>query len=239
MYNQAVALGADVRFEQVEKLELTGDVKKVTTDQAQYEAKTVILALGVVRRKLEVPGEDEHVGRGVSYCATCDGAFYRNKTVAVVGGGNTALEEAMYLAGLCKTVYLIHRRDQYRAQQALIDALPAKKNLVPVLSTILTSVEGEPTVKELKIQTKGQPGTLEVDGVFAAIGTVPETALYAGQVALDKDGYIVAEETGVTSVPGVFAAGDCRTKALRQIITAASDGANAATSAAHYVQQKV
>lgn len=238
IYQQAADLGADIRFEQVERMELTGPVKRVVTDGGTYEAPTLILASGVVRRKLGVPGEEEHVGRGVSYCATCDGAFYRGQTVAVVGGGNTALEEALYLSPLCETVYLVHRRGEYRAEQALVQAIAQRDNIKPVLNTLVTAVEGEPTVSALRITTQGQPGVLNVSGVFAAIGTEPETSLFAGQLPLDASGYIQAGEDCVTAVPGVFAAGDCRTKPLRQIVTATADGANAATSAIHYLQQQ-
>ena len=236
MYQQALALGADVRFESATALELTGPRKRIVTTGGAYEAPAVILALGASRRKLSVPGEDSHAGRGVSYCATCDGAFYRGRDVAVVGGGNTALEEALFLAALCQTVYLIHRRDSYRAEPYLVKSLAAHPNIIPVLNTVVTAIEGEPAVTCLRLSTNGEPGELAVSGVFAAVGTVPETGLVAGQLPLDDAGYIPAGEDGVTALPGVFVAGDCRTKPLRQIVTAAADGANAAVSAIHFLQ---
>lgn len=238
MYTQATALGADIRFEGVEKMELEGPVKRITTSEGVYEAKTVIVSTGVTRRKMEVPGEEEHIGKGVSYCATCDGAFFRNKKVAVVGGGNTAVEEALFLSNLCSEVYLIHRRDQFRAEQKLVDALPDKKNIHLVMDTVVDAVEGETVVTGLRLDTKGTKSLLEVNGVFVAIGTVPENDLFSQSLPLDASGYIQADETCMTPIDGVYAAGDCRAKPLRQIITATADGATAASAAAIYLQHQ-
>ncbi len=231
-------LGARVVQDEVVQVELSGNVKKVVCEEETYEARCVILASGAHHRTLEVPGEEELRGAGVSYCATCDGAFFRGRTVAVVGGGDAALEDAIFLARMCEKVYIVHRRDKLRGAKRLQERLQALENIEFVWNSETVAIEGNAQVEALRLrQTKtGEERRLNVDGVFIAVGIAPESELYAGQLELDEQGYIRADESGQTSVPGVFAAGDVRTKALRQILTAASDGANCVASAERYLQ---
>lgn len=231
-------LGARVVQDEVVQVELSGNVKKVVCEEETYEARCVILASGAHHRTLEVPGEEELRGAGVSYCATCDGAFFRGRTVAVVGGGDAALEDAIFLARMCEKVYIVHRRDKLRGAKRLQERLQALENVEFVWNSETAAIEGDGQVEALRLrQTKtGEEKRLDVDGVFIAVGIAPESELYAGQLELDEQGYIRADESGQTSVPGVFAAGDVRTKALRQILTAASDGANCVASAERYLQ---
>ena len=231
-------LGARVVQDEVVQVELSGNVKKVVCEEETYEARCVILASGAHHRTLEVPGEEELRGAGVSYCATCDGAFFRGRTVAVVGGGDAALEDAIFLARMCEKVYIVHRRDKLRGAKRLQERVQALENIEFVWNSETVAVEGNAQVEALRLrQTKtGEERRLDVDGVFIAVGIAPESELYAGQLELDEQGYIRADESGQTSVPGVFAAGDVRTKALRQILTAASDGANCVASAERYLQ---
>lgn len=231
-------LGARVVQDEVVQVELSGNVKKVICEEETYEARCVILASGAHHRTLEVPGEEELRGAGVSYCATCDGAFFRGRTVAVVGGGDAALEDAIFLARMCEKVYIVHRRDKLRGAKRLQERLQALENIEFVWNSETVAIEGNAQVEALRLrQTKtGEEKRLDVDGVFIAVGIAPESELYAGQLELDEQGYIRADESGQTSVPGVFAAGDVRTKALRQILTAASDGANCVASAERYLQ---
>ncbi|WP_368502401.1 thioredoxin-disulfide reductase [uncultured Clostridium sp.] len=231
-------LGARVVQDEVVQVELSGNVKKVVCEEETYEARCVILASGAHHRTLEVPGEEELRGAGVSYCATCDGAFFRGRTVAVVGGGDAALEDAIFLARMCEKVYIVHRRDKLRGAKRLQERLQALENIEFVWNSETVAIEGNGQVEALQLrQTQtGEEKRLDVDGVFIAVGIAPESELYAGQLELDEQGYIRADESGQTSVPGVFAAGDVRTKALRQILTAASDGANCVASAERYLQ---
>ena len=231
-------LGARVVQDEVVQVELSGNVKKVVCEEETYEARCVILASGAHHRTLEVPGEEELRGAGVSYCATCDGAFFRGRTVAVVGGGDAALEDAIFLARMCEKVYIVHRRDKLRGAKRLQERVQALENIEFVWNSETVAIEGNAQVEALRLrQTKtGEERRLNVDGVFIAVGIAPESELYAGQLELDEQGYIRADESGQTSVPGVFAAGDVRTKALRQILTAASDGANCVASAERYLQ---
>lgn len=231
-------LGARVVQDEVVQVELSGNVKKVVCEEETYEARCVILASGAHHRTLEVPGEEELRGAGVSYCATCDGVFFRGRTVAVVGGGDAALEDAIFLARMCEKVYIVHRRDKLRGAKRLQERLQALENIEFVWNSETVAIEGNAQVEALRLrQTKtGEERRLDVDGVFIAVGIAPESELYAGQLELDEQGYIRADESGQTSVPGVFAAGDVRTKALRQILTAASDGANCVASAERYLQ---
>ena len=231
-------LGARVVQDEVVQVDLSGNVKKVVCEEETYEARCVILASGAHHRTLEVPGEEELRGAGVSYCATCDGAFFRGRTVAVVGGGDAALEDAIFLARMCEKVYIVHRRDKLRGAKRLQERLQALENIEFVWNSETAAIEGNGQVEALRLrQTKtGEEKRLDVDGVFIAVGIAPESELYAGQLELDEQGYIRADESGQTSVPGVFAAGDVRTKALREILTAASDGANCVASAERYLQ---
>lgn len=236
----ADALGASFVTGEVKKIEpVSGGKKIICADGTEYETKTVILSGGAKHRKLDVPGEEKLAGSGVSYCATCDGAFFRNKEVAVVGGGDVAVEDALFLARLCKKVYVIHRRDSFRAAKTLVSRLTAAENVEIIYDSVVKEICGNVKVESVKLENKKTQEEREVtlDGVFIAVGMLPETKAYEGLVTLDEAGYIVANETGVTSDPAVFAAGDIRTKALRQVVTAASDGANAVQSVERYLAE--
>ena len=229
----------DVTFVQdvVTKVELNGDEKVIfTSSGVEYRSKAIVIATGAVWRKLEVPGEERLKGMGVSYCATCDGAFFKNQEVAVVGGGDVAVEDAIFLARLCKKVYVIHRRDEFRAAKVLSTRLKQLENVEILWDTTVEEIKGTDAVEEVVIKNKKsqEMRELSVQGVFIAVGTVPNSEMFRDMVAVDNRGYIIADETTCTNVSGVFAAGDVRTKKLRQIITAAADGANAITSAEKY-----
>lgn len=213
----------------VTSIDCMGAVKKVTAQQEVYEAAHLIYAAGASYKKLGVAGEEEFRGRGVSYCATCDGAFFKGKTTAVVGGGDTALEDALFLANVCKKVYLVHRRDSFRGAKTLQNRVAAAENIELVLESEVEEIKGSDTVKEIVLfhKPKNEKSRLAVDGVFLAVGMIPQTKLLEGQVALDENGYVLAGENCLTNIAGVYAAGDVRVKPLRQILTAASDGANA------------
>lgn len=233
MAAHAEKLGLAPLRENVVSVEDEDGIKVIRTKKNEYRARAVILAFGAAHRILGIPGEEALSGMGVSYCATCDGAFFRDRTVAVIGGGNVAAEDAILLSRTCKKVYVIHRRDQMRADQILQEKLFACENVEMIWDTVPVSIEGEEMVSGIKLQNKktGEERELPLDGVFIAVGIVPNTELFGNLVKLDESGYIVAGEDCVTSTPGVFAAGDIRTKQLRQVITAAADGANAVTSA--------
>lgn len=233
MAAHAEKLGLSPLRENVVSVEDEDGIKVIRTKKNEYRARAVILAFGAAHRTLGIPGEESLSGMGVSYCATCDGAFFRNRTVAVIGGGNVAAEDAILLSRTCKKVYVIHRRDQMRADQILQEKLFACENVEMIWDTVPVSIEGEEMVSGIKLQNKktGEERELPLDGVFIAVGIVPNTELFRNLVKLDESGYIVAGEDCVTSTPGIFAAGDIRTKQLRQVITAAADGANAVTSA--------
>lgn len=218
-------------------LEENGAVKVLYTDSEEYRARTVILAMGARHRLLNVPGEQELAGMGVSYCATCDGAFFKGRTVAVAGGGDVAVEDALFLARVCEKVYLIHRRDELRAAAVLQESLKKCENVEFIWNTEVTEIEGEESVECLKLRSRldGSERVLDVDGIFIAVGTVPNSGNITNLLQLDTNGYIIAKEDCVTNVPGIFAAGDIRTKQLRQIVTAVADGANAVTSVQAYL----
>lgn len=228
----AEKMGAVFIRDKVLGLELDGADKIVTGKKETYHARTVILATGAKHRMLGVPGEEELSGMGVSYCATCDGAFFRGKTVAVAGGGDVAVEDAIFLARACEKVYLIHRRDELRAAKILQERLMALDNVEILWDTVVDEIRGENKVESLLLTQKktGEKKELPVDGIFIAVGITPNSELVQGKLEMDEQGYIRAGEDGVTSVEGVYAAGDVRTKQLRQILTAASDGANCVTS---------
>ena len=229
-------LGVSFLTADVEAIEDFGEKKIVHTDEGDYEASAVILATGATHAMLGVEGEMRLAGMGVSYCATCDGAFFRGRTVAVVGGGDVAVEDAIFLAGICKKVYLIHRRDTLRAADSLQKKLMSLQNVEVLWNSEVSKIQGEDMVESLLVyqnQTKEEI-VLEVNGVFVAVGVIPNTEMFKGLVEMDERGYILADESCVTSVPGIFAAGDIRKKALRQIITAVADGANAVNSVQSY-----
>ena len=213
-----------------------GDYKLVKTTDGDYEAKAVIIASGASHSHLGVPGEEELSGMGVSYCATCDGAFFRGKTVAVVGGGDVAVEDAIFLARACEKVYLIHRRDSLRAAQSLQNTMLALPNVEVCWNSVVESINGDGKVQSITLLHKngGQKNELAVQGVFIAVGIRPNSESFITNIAADEKGYLIAGEDCATSMPGVFAAGDIRTKKLRQIVTAVADGANAVEGIQEY-----
>ena len=236
LFEQATALGAEVEFDKAVGLTDNGGTKTVKTEFGEYEARAVILATGSENRKLGVDREDELVGKGVSYCATCDGAFYKNKTVAVVGGGNTALEDALYLADIAEKVYLIHRRDAFRADENTVRQLEKRENVEFVYNSNVTALITEKRLEAVEVTDRsGEKRMLEVSGLFVAVGRIPENQNFASVVELDDSGYAVSGENCLTKTPGIFVAGDNRTKEVRQLVTATADGAVAATAAVKYL----
>ena len=233
-------LGVEFLEAEVLGLEMGEDCKKVLTGKGELSTKTVIVATGAEHAHLQVPGEEELAGMGVSYCATCDGAFFRNRTVAVVGGGDVALEDAIYLARTCEKVYLVHRRDEFRGAHALKEELLALDNVEVVYNHVVEEILGEDMVTGIRISDvkSGEKKELKVDGVFVAVGIRPSSGLLQGIADMDAAGYVIAGEDCATNVPGVYVAGDIRKKPIRQIITAVADGANAAVSAGSFCRKK-
>lgn len=232
--SHAEGLGVEFKDGEVIRFEKAADRWYVHLKNGEtLESKTVVYAAGAAHRHLGVPGEEEFSGKGVSYCATCDGAFFKGKDVAVVGGGNTAMDDAIYLSDICNKVYLVHRRDVFRGDATTLMKLKETENIELVVPEKVQEVKGEQVVTALQLE---DGRSLEVSGVFVAVGMQPATSMLQGIVLMDDNGYIIADETGRTSAAGFFAAGDVRTKELRQIITAVADGANAATSAERYIR---
>ena len=240
MAGHAEKLGMKPQREPVRSIETEHGIKVIRTKKNEYRARAVIIACGATHRHLGIPGEEELSGMGVSYCATCDAAFFQDRTVVVVGGGNVAVEDAILLSRTCKKVYLVHRRDELRAEKILQESLFACKNVELIWDSIPLSIEGTDKVEALKIRNKKtqEESFIETDGVFIAVGIVPGTEKFKDLVKLDEAGYIVAGEDGITSEPGIFAAGDIRTKNLRQVVTAVADGANAVATVQRYLLDK-
>ncbi len=240
MAGHAAKLGMKPQRETVRSIEAEQGIKVIRTKKNEYRARAVIIACGATHRHLGIPGEEELSGMGVSYCATCDAAFFQDRTVVVVGGGNVAVEDAILLSRTCKKVYLVHRRDELRAEKILQESFFACKNVEIIWDSIPLSIEGTDKVEALKIQNNKtqEESFIETDGVFIAVGIVPGTEKFKDLVKLDEAGYIVAGEDGITSEPGIFAAGDIRTKNLRQVVTAVADGANAVASVQRYLLDK-
>ena len=239
LFDQAQKLGAAVEFAEVTGIDFSGEIKKVSTTAGDFEAKAVIIANGAARRKIGCKGEDEFEGRGVSYCATCDGAFFRGKTVAVVGGGESAFEETEYLAEICDKVYLIHRRDVFSAAKTAVDSVLKKKNVTVLTNSVIEEIKCVNAVSSVVLKNRANQSTAEIplSAVFVAIGLSPDNGMYKDVLKLDESGYFDADENCGTNIAGVFAAGDTRKKHLRQLVTAASDGAAAATEAANYIRK--
>ena len=230
-------LGAKFLTAEVKDIIIEETVKKAVTSEGTYQAKTLILAMGATHRELGVPGEKELAGMGVSYCATCDGAFFRGRSVAVVGGGDVAVEDAIFLARGCEKVYLIHRRDELRAAKSLQEKLFACENVEVIWDTVVDEINGEDHVESIKLRNvkTGENKYMDMDGIFVAVGILPNSQMVQGMVDVDEGGYILAGEDCATSREGVFAAGDIRKKPLRQIVTAVADGANAITAVQEYL----
>ncbi len=237
LYLQATGLGAELKYEKAVRI-LNGEKEKtVVTNRSEYQCRSIILSTGAKNRHLGLEREEELTGAGISYCATCDGAFYRGKDVAVVGGGNTALEDAGFLSGYCRTVWMIHRRDTFRGEERLAQSLKKKENIRYILDSQVTCLNGERQLEAITIKNVKtmQEQELLVSGLFVAIGQEPDNRDFENLVGLDKAGYIQAGEDCRTYTPGIFTAGDCRTKTIRQLATAAADGAVAALAACAYL----
>lgn len=237
MKKGAERFGVKTKLAEVKSVELSANPKLVHTAKDTFESKTVILALGAFPRELGLENERNLRGRGVSYCATCDGMFYRDKTVVIVGGGNTAVADAIFLAKICKKVYLVHRRDELRASKTYMESLERTENIEFLWSSEVTEILEDEFVTGVKVRNKkdGEVREIACDGIFVAIGNIPNTKLIEGQVLLDESGYVLADETTRTNIPGVFAVGDMRQKPLRQIVTAVSDGAVASKYAEEFI----
>ncbi len=229
LYNQIKKLGVEFKYEEV--LEITCE-KEVKTTNNIYKAKSVIIATGLNKRKLNITGEDKLLGKGISYCATCDGNFFKGKNVAVVGGGNTALEDALYLSNICRKVYLIHRRDKFRGEEKLISEVLKKDNIELILNSNITCINGEEYLESIEVTDKDNNiNKLDVDGLFIAIGNIPDNKRFENIALLDSDGYIMADSCLCTKTDGIYVAGDTRVKTLRQLATATADGVIAVTEA--------
>lgn len=240
-YNQMKDLGAEMNYEEIAEVKDADKPIKtvITTSGKEYQCKAIIIATGSSPRPLGVENEEKFKGAGISYCATCDGAFFRNKTVAVCGGGNTALEDAEVLSDIAEKVYLVHRRDEFRADATNVKRVKGKKNVELVLDSVVTAINGERFIQGLEVQNKKteEKRELKIDGLFVAIGQMPENGIFKDIVKLNKAGYIEAGENCLTGTDGIFAAGDCRTKKVRQITTAVSDGAIAALAAIEHINK--
>ncbi len=238
LYTQAADLGAEITFEKAESVTKTGTTFEIKTDMRTLTAKSVILATGAKSRPLGVAKEAELTGRGVSYCAVCDGAFFKGKDVAVIGGGSTALQDAQFLSAYCSKVYLVHRRDEFRGEEKTVAILREKENVEFVLSHTVEEIKGENAVTGIAVKSvkTGELSEISLSGIFVAVGQIPRNDEFKDLVELDSYGYVKAGEDCVTSTPGVFTAGDCRTKEVRQLTTAAADGAVAALAACQYAE---
>ena len=237
MKKGAERFGVKTKLAEVKSVELDKNPKLIHTSKDTFQAKTIILALGAYPRELGLPNERNLRGRGVSYCATCDGMFYKDKTVVIVGGGNTAVADAIFLAKICKKVYLVHRRDELRASKTYMESLERTENIEFLWSSEVTEILEDEFVTGVRVRSKKNGDVREIacDGIFVAIGNIPNTKLIEGQVLLDESGYVLADETTRTNIPGVFAVGDMRQKPLRQIVTAVSDGAVASKYAEEFI----
>ncbi len=232
---QAMELGAEVECIEAFSVE-DGDIKKVVTDEGDYFAKAVIIATGTKHRMLQVDREEEFIGNGISFCAVCDGAFYAGKTVAVIGGGNSALQEAILLAQLCEKVYVIQNLDFFTGEDKLIEEMRAAHNIIPITGAVVSELLGEEALAGIRIRQGETEREIAIDGMFTAVGLIPQNEIFSSLVKLNDYGYVDADERCLTSAAGIFVAGDCRSKRIRQVATAASDGAIAALAACDYLQ---
>lgn len=229
-FEQAINLGVELEIEEVLKIE-DGKIKKVITDSNTYETKTLIIASGAKHRRLGLDNEEKLIGKGVHFCASCDGAFYKDKDVAVVGGGNSAVQNAIYLSSICRNVYLIHRKDKLKAEYALVENLNSRENIEVLLNSTITKLVGDPLEKVIINQDK----ELTVEGLFISIGLEPNTSIFNELIEKDNENYIISDDC-LTNKEGIFVAGDCRTKQIRQVTTATNDGTIAANTAIKYLE---
>ncbi len=237
LHSQATDLGVKSEYDKVVSLIDDGEIKTVVTENAKYQCKSIILATGAKNRTLGLENEEDLIGMGVSYCATCDGAFFRGKDTAIVGGGNTAFEDALFLSHYCSKVYVIHRRDKFRGEEKLLERLSKRENVELVLDSVPTKLIAKINLDAVEVEnvkTK-EKREIPISGLFVAIGQIPDNKSFENLVELDKGGYIVSGEDCKTKTPGVFTAGDCRTKTVRQLTTAAGDGAVAGLAACEYI----
>ena len=232
LYNQVKDLGVEIKFEKVTDIKVKDNKKIVTTSNGEYECKSIIIATGVENRKLGLPNEEEWIGKGISYCATCDGAFYKNKVVAVNGGGNTAIMDALELSEYCKKVYLIYRNNELRGEQIRQDKLKRLDNVEIIYDTNITALLGNDKLESLELTNKntGSITNLEVSGLFIAIGQIPSNKIFENIIKIDDNGYILGDDNCHTNIEGIYVAGDTRKKDYRQLTTAVSDGTIAALS---------
>lgn len=232
LYNQAMGLGAEIKYEKVINIKDLGNIKKVVTTEGEYETKAVIIATGVQNRKLGLKNENDLLGKGISYCATCDGAFYKKKIVSVVGGGNTAISDALFLVDYCKKVYVIYRGDTLRADKITVNKLKKKDNMEFIYNTNVTELIGKEKLEKIEIKDNdGNIKVMDMDGLFVAIGHEPANSIFDGLIDMDKAGYIIGDEACRTNIKGIYVAGDTREKDVRQLTTATSDGTIAAITA--------
>ncbi len=234
--SQVESLGGRIEYEEVVEI-IDGEIKTVVTDLDRYEGRSVIIATGVMNRRLGAEGEAELIGKGISFCAVCDGSFYKKKIVAVIGGGNTAVEDAIYLADIAEKVYIVHRRDEFRAENRLVRALKQRENVELVLDSTVEKFVDDGGLKGIEVVNvkNGEKRTIDVDGAFVAVGQTPQCQIFDGLITLNDGGYIMAGENCRTNVDGIFVAGDCRNKSVRQLTTACSDGSIAALAACEYI----
>jgi len=232
LYNQVKDLDTDIKYERVLKIE-DGKLKKVITNENIYECKSIIIATGVKKRQLGI--DNDYIGKGVSYCATCDGNFYKNKAVAVIGGGNTALEDANYLSDICNKVYVIIRSSSFRGDHVLVETLIKKDNVEIIYNSNVVELKGNTNLESVVLDN-GK--TIDISGLFIAVGQIPDNHCFSNIIDVDDKGYIISGEDCKTNVDGIFVAGDCRTKKLRQLVTAASDGAIAAVNVIEYIRKE-
>ena len=235
MMEQAMAQGAEIELDEAKSVETDGEIKTVHCEYGSFQCRALIIATGAKPRMLGLEREEELVGAGVCFCAVCDGAFYKDKTVAVTGGGNSALQDAMLLSEKCSRVYLIHRRDSFRGEAKLVEALREKENVEFILNARIEKLLGEEELSALLVRQEEKEYELEVDGLFVAIGHAPDNKAFAGLIELDEAGYALAGEDCTGAVPGVFVAGDCRRKKVRQVTTAVADGSVAALAACEWL----
>lgn len=236
LIDQVLNQGAEIEMETVTEIRDNGETKTVITEDGEYEAKAVIIATGVKHRQVGLPNENELVGNGISYCAVCDGAFFKNQTVAVLGGGNSALQEAVLLSEGCSKVYVVQNLDYFTGEARLVEKLKAKDNVELITGTVISEIHGSESLESLTLEKNdGTKTELKVDGLFVAIGLIPNNGAFADIAGLDEWGYIDSDEACLTKTPGVFTAGDCRKKQIRQITTATADGSVAALAACRYI----
>ena len=237
LYKQVKDLNVQILYETIQSAQLGGDIKNIATSKNSHQAKAVIIATGAAPRKLGVPGEDKWIGHSVVFCAACDGTRYKDKDVAVIGGGNVAIDDALLLSDLCRSVTVVHRSANFKAEQKQLEHVKTKHNVKLVTDSVVKELIGDNSLEKVRIESKpdGQVTDIAVDGVFVAIGSVPDNSIFANEIHLDKFGYVVAGEDCLTNLPGVFVAGDTRTKQVRQLVTAAADGAVAALAAKKYI----